>query len=141
MFLRAVVASVVCGIVLSATALAQSIRLRPGRYETLTVIDMPNSPMKLPPQKDVECITAEDLRDLSKKLLDDGDQDCKVANHRQTADRLQFSAACVAGGQSYTVSMDVTFTPDSFSGQITSDNKEYPMTASTSGKRIGDCTK
>lgn len=42
---------------------AQTVNLRPGNYEMTAVMDMPG--MKMPTQKDVSCITAEDLKDLS----------------------------------------------------------------------------
>jgi hypothetical protein len=116
--------------------------LRPGRYESLSQIDMPNSPMKISPQKGVECFTADDLKDLSKKLLEEDEYGrCKLSDYRSTASQLSLTATCVEDGESYSMTMEMTFTTDSYTGLVKSLHKQYPMTMKTSGRRIGDCTK
>lgn len=47
---------------------AQTVTIKPGKYETTATMDMPGT--KMPPQKMEECITSQDLKDFSKKLLD-----------------------------------------------------------------------
>jgi hypothetical protein len=124
---------------LSITA-AQTLALRPGRYETTTSIEMPA--MKMPPEKKVECITAEDLKDVKTFVDSELAQDCKVSDAKAAGSELTFLAACDAGGAPLLMQMKMTFTADSFTGLMTATEKGKPvMTVRSAGKRIGECAK
>jgi uncharacterized protein DUF3617 len=123
------------------TAFAQTVNLRPGKYETTAELDMPG--MKMPPQKEVDCITSEDLKDFSKKLIDpEQAKGCKVSDYKVVGNKLTFNTDCKDDDVRVTSSMEMTFTPESFSGVMKSkDQAGRAMTIKTSAKRIGECTK
>jgi hypothetical protein len=128
-------------LVVAAGAVApfgQTIGLRPGRYETTTQIDMPA--MKMPPEKEVECLTAEDLKNMKTFITSELAQECKVSESKITGTELTFTGSCDAGETTLLMSMKMTFTSESFTGLMTATEKGKPfMTVRSSGKRIGDC--
>ena len=119
--------------------LAQAINLRPGRYESVAEFEMPGG-LKMPPQKDTQCITADDLKNFSKELTEQMGE-CKVAENKITANRMTFSATCTQQQETMTVSADVTFTGDAYNGVIKAKGKMGEMTIKTTAKRLGDCTQ
>lgn len=123
------------------TAFAQTVNLRPGKYETTAEMDMPG--MKMPPQKDVECITPEDLKDFSKKLIDpEQAAGCKVSDYKVVGNKLTFNTDCKVDDVRVMSSMEMTFTPESFSGVMKSRAQAGPgTTIKMNAKRIGECTK
>src|SRR5512138_3332367 len=80
--LRFIVLTMAVGAAASAgvPALAQSVTLRPGQYEAMSQLALPaGSPVKMPPMKDLLCFTAEDVKNLSNKIVKkSANQDCKV---------------------------------------------------------------
>ena len=139
------------GVVASLSALAQTPNLRPGRYETTSEISMPGSPAKMPPRKDEACITAEDVKDLSRTLAKNSPmQKCTVSNSKVTGTALVFTKECAnADGLKMQYTGDVTFTSDAYHAVVhmrdSSGRATNPMlkgsTITVTAKRIGDCTK
>ena len=121
-------------------ALAQGPVLRPGKYAI--VVDMEMGPQKMPPQKQEQCITAADLKDMSKGMMPKEMTDaCKVSDYKATANKVTFTATCNQGGMASTSSFDMSFTPDTYDGVIKSKTQMGEMTIKMAGKRVGDCTK
>lgn len=123
---------------------AQTVDLRPGRYEaTLEMVMMGE---KMPPEKEVQCITREDLKDLTKmmsfSLGDEFDKMCKVSDYKGTGTKVTYTSICGEGADRLTTSVDLTFTPESFVGVMKSTGKGKTVVSSRmSAKRIGDCAK
>jgi hypothetical protein len=134
------VASVLSSVAM--TAIAQSITLRPGKYETTVDMDMPGE-MKMPSQKQMQCITPDDLKDFSKAVSDpEFARTCKVSDYKIVGNKLTFTSECKDGEVRARGTMEFTFAAESYSGVMTTkDNKGRVMTIKTSGKRIGDCVK
>ncbi len=98
--------------------------------------------MKMPPEKEVQCITAEDLKDVKTFIDSELAKDCKVSESKVTGSEMTFTAACNAGGSPLLMSVKMTFAAESFTGLMTATEKGKPvMTVRSSGKRIGDCAK
>jgi hypothetical protein len=120
---------------------AQSVTLRPGRYETNAVMDMPG--MKIAPVKDFDCITQADLKDFSKKLIDpDQAKGCKVSNYKVIGNLLTFNTDCKDGDTRVAMSTEMTFTADSYTGVLKSKDQDgRVMNIKMTAKRVGECTK
>jgi Protein of unknown function (DUF3617) len=133
---------VLIAIALVASALpllAQTISLRPGNYETTMEMEMPGG-MKVPPMKNTQCITAADLKDMSKKLLEGEGTGCKVSEYKVVENRITFNAVCKEANATMTMAADMTFTTDTYTGIVKAkDDKGMSMTMKSAGKRIGDC--
>jgi hypothetical protein len=127
-------------LLVAATAFAaadQNVNLRPGRYEITTDIE---APAKMPQEKNVECITAEDLKNVTNLIGAELVQDCKMSESKVTGNELAFSGTCDVGGSSWLVTMKMTFASEAFTGVMTATEKGKPfMTVKSSGKRVGAC--
>ena len=105
-------------------------------------MEMANSPTKMPPMKDTQCITAEDLKDFSRLLVDSEERErCKISDYRATGSKVTFNASCVEDGESYRMAVEMMFAADSFTGLMKSNHKGQAMTITSVAKRIGDCVK
>ena len=95
--------------------------------------------MKMPPQKQTDCITAEDLKDFSKAFQDpDVAESCKVSDYKVSGTKVTFNTECSEEGLRLTGAMEMTFTTESFAGLMTTkDDKGRVMTVKTTGKRMG----
>jgi hypothetical protein len=120
---------------------AQTVNLRPGRYEITAVMDMPG--MKMPPQTNVECITPADLKDFSKKLIDPEEaKGCTVSNYKVSGNTLTFNTDCKDDDTRVAMSTEMTFTSESFVGVMKSKDQDGRiMNIKTTAKRVGECTK
>ncbi len=128
-------------VALALLAVAQTVNLRPGKYEVTAEMDMPG--MKMAPQKDVQCITAEDLKDLSKALIDPEEaKNCKVSNYKVSGNKVTFNTTCEEEGVKMASTTELTYTRESFTGVMKSkDDAGRVMTIRTTAKRIGECAK
>jgi hypothetical protein len=125
-----------------APAFAQTLTLRPGKYETTAEMDIPGG-MKMPPHKDTQCITPEDLKDFSKAFGDpDFAKTCKVSDYKVSGNKVTFNTDCREDDLVMKGTTEMTFTAETFAGFMTmKDNKGRVTTIKTSAKRIGECTK
>lgn len=116
---------------------AQNVNLRPGRYEITTDIE---APAKMPSEKNVECITAEDLKNVTNLIGAELVQDCRMSASKVAGNELAFSGTCDVGGSALEVTMRMTFAGEAFTGVMTATEKGKPfMTVKSSGKRVGAC--
>ena len=120
---------------------AQTVNMRPGKYETTAKIDLAG--MKMEPQKQVECITADDLKDMSKALLDpEFTAGCKVTSSKVVGNKMTFDTDCQEDDLRMTGVTEMTFASESFSAIMTmKDNKGRVTKIETTAKRIGECAK
>jgi Protein of unknown function (DUF3617) len=97
---------------LSLPTLGQAPSLRPGRYEVTSELSLPGRPT-MPPRKDVNCLSAKDLADLSTALVKEkASETCKVTRQQATASGWTFTRVCTAGhgGTEVTYSGEVSIT-------------------------------
>jgi uncharacterized protein DUF3617 len=135
----------------SCAGFAQAVNLRPGQYEMVSQIAMKDRPTKLPPRRDVVCITTEDLKDITTKLVqNNGASGCKLTEKTPTSSGLKFTRECSkSGGITTTQTGDLTFTSAESYHEVVKFNTNGAPAASPfgdstitiDGKRIGDCTK
>jgi hypothetical protein len=140
--MRVVRTVVMAGVIAAGLpALAQTPVLRPGKYAIETTMEMPGG-QKMPPMKQEQCITAADLKDMSKGVMPKEMADtCKVSDYKATATKITFNAACNQGGVSSTMAFESTLTPDTQDTVIKAKSAMGEMTIKMAGKRVGDCTK
>ena len=152
---RRSVAAIVCaGVAAVATTFAAEMpRLRPGQYERMTVLSLPRG-VGTQPRKNMQCITAEDIKDFSKRLNDaQPERNCTVSDYKQSAAEVSYTQKCALPDRSsITFVANMTFPSDdtfraviktsSSGGQAAAAGLLYQgATITVTAKRIGECTK
>ena len=128
----------------AATWAAESLNIRPGRWEVAMQMDFGNR--KLPAgmpidqsMKKIDCITREDLENFD-GFLAPPDESCKVSNYRATGKEFSYLMKC----DEMTMDFKATVhSPDSFSAVSTSHGKDpgQNMVMKFSARRVGEsCT-
>jgi len=125
----------------SVAVVAQTVNLRPGKYEMTTEISMADMP-KMPPFKAEQCITGEDVKNIAagKKLggVEELGLNCKTSNFKLNGKTVTFSVTCDSG----TWNVETTFAGDAYTQVLNGkDSQGHVMTGKGNAKRIGDCTK
>jgi hypothetical protein len=128
-------------LLLAPAGLEQGVNIKPGKYRVTATMDMPG--MKMPSQTDEECITAADLKDFSKKLIDpEMMEGCKISNYQVAGNKLTFNVHCKEDDLEMNGTTEMTFAAESFTNLVTmKDNKGRVTTIKGSATRIGECTK
>lgn len=148
---RAARAAALGAVLVCGALYAQSVHLKPGRYEIVTTSQVKLSPemqARLPPgyleklQKPhttQQCISDTDLKKVSKQLSEErgNDASCKMAEHSLSGDKVKFVMQC----QRTTTHFEGTFSGVSFKATIDAQTDHGPMHAELIGKRTGDCSK
>jgi hypothetical protein len=118
---------------------AQAINLRPGRYETVVEMTMPGGAKM--PVKNTECLTAADLKDVSKTFLEDLGSECKFSNLKNSGAKMSFTAVCKDDSALRTMTADMTVSGSAYSAVIKStSNTGETFDITMTGKRLGDCS-
>jgi hypothetical protein len=129
---------------LSLPAFAQTLNLQPGKYETISEISMPGSPMKPTPVQGVACITTQDLtmKDFAKKLPTAPGDECTVSDPQLTGNKGTFTRTCKGSKGTVTQRVTVTFASDSYNGVMEMKNDSgRTWTIKWTGKRVGECSQ
>jgi hypothetical protein len=128
----------------TSAAIAQS-PIRPGRWEVAMQMDMPNMPVKMPEMKSVQCITPEQAKDPASSLprgpqdgRGGGKNDCKVSDYKVSGNTVTWQMACTSP-QPMTSTGQMTFTDNSYTGEMKMTLPQGPMTMKVNGTRLGDC--
>lgn len=112
---------------------------KPGKWQMKFQMEMPGMPVKIPPiTKDI-CITEEDLKDPQKSVPNDPKSKCTVSDYKVEGQTVSWTMECPEQNMKGTGS--VTYTADSYSGQMKMTMGEQEMTTKYSGKYLGACTK
>jgi hypothetical protein len=128
-----------------ATVVAQS-PIRPGRWEVVMQMDMPNMPVKMPEMKTMQCVTPEQAKDPASALPSGpqagrgGKSDCKVSDYNQSGNTVTWKMACTTPTP-VTGTGELTFTDNSYAGTMKMNTAQGDMTMKVSGTRLGDCTQ
>jgi hypothetical protein len=139
--MRTSVASGVFIVVALTLAFGQRIDLRPGKYEVTAEMESPD--MKMQPHKGTQCITAEQLKDVSKAFLDpEFAKECKVSDLKVDGNKVTFRSDCNQGGVQATGHAEVTFARESYTVVMTTKSSTgHSMTIKQNAKWIAECTK
>jgi hypothetical protein len=135
----------VLAVVAVATVAAQS-PIRPGRWEVIMQMDMPNMPMKMPEMKTTQCVTQEQAKDPAGALPTGpqagrgGNSDCKVTDYKVSGQTVTWKLACTTP-QPITGAGEMTFTDNSYAGTVKMTTAQGNMAMKVSGTRLGDCTQ
>lgn len=126
-----------------AGVIAQS-SIRPGRWEVTMQMQMAGSPIQMPEMKSTRCVTPEDAKDPSRAVPTGPEgrggqkSDCKVADYKVSGNTATWKMVC-SSPQPMTMTGEMTFNDDSYTGTMTSDTPQGPMTMKMAGKRLGEC--
>ena len=143
--MRAISCVVLILLLVGATAVAQS-PIRPGRWEVVMQMDMPNMPVKMPEMKTTQCVTPEQAKDPASALPTGpqagrgGKSDCKVSDYKVSGQTVTWTMACTMP-QPITSTGEMTFTDDSYAGTMKMNTAQGDMNMKVAGKRLGDCTQ
>jgi hypothetical protein len=132
-------------VAIGAPALAQSVR-RDGQWEIKTEMNMPGSPINIPPTTTTQCVTPADAADPQKAMPPQGrggrgNNDCKVSDYKVDGDKVTFLVTCV-GAQPMSAKGEFVYLDNAYTGTMNFEMQgRGMMTMKYSGKRLGDCTK
>jgi hypothetical protein len=132
-------------VVTVATVAAQS-PIRPGRWEVIMQMEMPNMPMKMPEMKTTQCVTPEQVKDPAGALPTGpqggrgGNSDCKVSDYKVSGQTVTWKLACTTP-QPITGAGEMTFTDNSYAGTVKMTTAQGDVAMKVSGTRLGDCTQ
>lgn len=125
----------------SLLALAQTLNLQPGKYETISEISMPGSPVKPSPTTGTACITAKDVEGRwGQNLPSAPGSTCTVSDYHQDGNKVTLTRTCT-GQDTVTQRGEVTFAGTSYSGVWEMTNSSgRTWTVRFTAKRIGECS-
>ena len=129
------------GILLSAAlalipALSLAAGIKEGQWEITSVMDMPNMPMKMPPQTVKHCYTKEDVSDQRKVI--NRDKNCTVKDYKVSGSKVTWTVVCT-GPNSGTMNGETVFSDTSYTSTMKMKSQGQNMTMKVKGKRIGNC--
>lgn len=115
--------------------------MRPGRWEINAQMEIPGSPMKMPPSVTTQCITAEQLKDPAGSLASGPPgQACKATDYKVDGNKVTWKMTC-SGQMTMTGDGTLEFSGDTYTGVINGKMDQNAITMKLNGKRLGDCTK
>lgn len=137
---------------LVAAGAAAQVTVRPGQYEVTLDLDLgipkdaPKAVLDAAGFKNntkLECFTAEDVKGGFAKLLADAEEEnCKTTDVKTTGNRMTFTTTCQDDDVRMTMSTEMTFAADSFTGVTRGkDNEGRTTTSRFTAKRVGECPK
>ena len=133
-------------VLLTGAAVAAQSPIRPGRWEVVMQMDMPNMPVKMPEMKTTQCVTPEQAKDPASALPSapqagrGGKSDCKVSDYNVSGQTVTWKVACTMP-QPITGTGEMTFTDNSYAGTMKMTMAQGEMNMKVSGTRLGDCTQ
>ncbi len=118
-----------------------AINVHEGEWETAMEMKMEGMPVAIPPVKARQCITKDNLVPRQKEE----NKNCKIKSQKVVGNKLTWTAECVERGSTYESHGGITFSGDSYKGNITITSKDESgktmvSTGVLSGRRIGECT-
>jgi hypothetical protein len=131
--------SLVSAVALSIAIVAQTVNIRPGKYEVTLETEMPGLG-KAPPQKRQECVTPDRLKDWAtftgQPEAQLNKQGCKVSDRKENGHTVTFTLTCDKSVFFYEMTQGV----DAYSGVAKGKMSGQDITMKMNGKRVGECT-
>jgi hypothetical protein len=131
--------------ILTVGTVAQS-PIRAGRWEVTMQMQMAGSPMQMPEMKTTRCVTPEEATDPARSMPAGPEgrggqkSDCKMSDYKTSGNTATWKMVCTSP-QPMTMTGEMTFNDDSYTGTMKSDTPQGQMTMKMAGKRLGDCSK
>jgi Protein of unknown function (DUF3617) len=133
-------AAAVTALASTAAAWAQTVSVRPGRYETTVEMQMPGTPAPMK-MKNFDCLSAEEAGDLVKAMnqeLAKQGQTCKLANMKMSPGKVTYDATCDLEAGSATATSEMVYSAETFSLAVTMKMPNgATMTMKSNGKWVG----
>jgi len=110
-----------------------------GRWQGTMQIDMPGSPMKIPAQTFIHCVTKEQAENAENLIPKSGDNrgGCTYTDVKVDGSTMSWKMTCEKTGM--TGSGTVTYHGDSYEGSMQMKMRDRDMSAKYDGKFLGAC--
>ena len=118
-----------------------AVDMHEGEWETTMEMKMEGMPKAMPPIKRKQCITKDNMIPQHRQ----GNKNCKVKSQKLVGNKLTWTAECVDRGSKTEMQGEITYSGDSYRGNITvrekgTSRQVMVSTGVLSGHRIGECT-
>lgn len=115
--------------------IAYSQNMKEGLWEITTTFEMPNMPMKMPPQTYTHCITKKDMVPQKQEP----NQECKMIKHDIKGDTVTWIVECKTPEGKAISDGRVTYKGNNFDGVVRVKHAGMEMTQNMKGKWLGQC--
>jgi hypothetical protein len=132
-----VLSAIVCSLalpVIAATPIAKA-----GKWESTMQMEMPNMPMKMPPQTFTTCVTKEQAENAENLIPKSGDKrgGCTYTDVKVEGSTLSWKIVCEKSGM--TGSGSITYHGDTYEGSMQMKMRDQDVTGKMTGKFLGAC--
>ena len=148
-----VVAIAAAVLITAGAALLAQAPMQPGRYAVTSKMTMSGHEVQMPQRVNEICVTPEDLKDWSKKLVTGADATCKLLQYNMAGANLTFVRECTSRSTQTTTTYkgNMTFSPPNMYREVvnissTGGTRETNAflggsTINMTATRVGDCAK
>jgi len=128
---------------LVSTAAVQSTEMLPGRYEGIIEATIMGEPG--PPEKDDQCFTADDVKQIDKWIASTLGKECKVSDRKVDGGKQTFAVTCASDAPGAISRVELITGRDTLNATIRTTEpaagETVEGTITIKAKRVGDCTK
>jgi hypothetical protein len=112
---------------------------KPGRWESTVQIEMPNMPVKIPPQTTTRCVTKEQAENAENLIPKTGEKrgGCTYSDVKVEGSTMSWKMTCEKSGM--TGSGTTTYHGDTYEGSMQLKINDQEMSARMTGKFLGEC--
>ena len=127
----------------AVAATAVQTPMRPGRWEVVMNMQMPNMPAAMPEMKTTQCITPEQLaKDPASGLprgmsQNNSKENCSFSDYKVDGSTVSWKMTCT-GQMKMSGTGEMTFKDDTYTGVMMMTMPQGEMTMKLAGKRLGD---
>ena len=132
-----VLSAIVCALaipVMAATPVAKA-----GRWQNTIQMEMPNMPIKMPPQTSMTCVTKEQAENAENLIPKSGDKrgGCTYTDVKVEGSTVSWKINCEKSGM--TGSGTATYHGDTYEGAMQMKMRDQEVSAKMTGKFLGEC--
>jgi hypothetical protein len=109
-----------------------------GKWQITIESEMPGMPMKMPPITMTHCVTPEQAENPEPPKGNKSD-DCKISDYKIDGNTVSWRMSCEK--QKMTGKGNITYSPDSYEGEMRMNTGEMVITQKYHGKYLGACDK
>jgi len=112
--------------------------MKAGKWSMTIQTEMPGMPMKMPPVTVETCVTPEQA-EHPEPPKQRANSDCKISDYKLDGNTVTWKMVCAK--QNMTGDGKITYSGESYTGEMHMLMGEHEMSAKYTGKRVGDCDK
>ena len=109
-----------------------------GKWQTTMKVEMPGMPMQMPAITHEVCVTPEEA-EKPEPPRSQRTQECKISDYKIEGNTVSWKMVCEKSKM--TGDGKITYSADSYEGEMHAKMGDQQVTTHYSGKRIGDCDK